>query len=182
MKYTKYLFPVIILISTAINSCVPSPYTLKANVAVNRNICHKEIVKIAVFPFDTSGYKGFDSGPSLGENIADQYTLELIKIGYNVIERARLKKILNEQGLQMSGAIDPDDAVKVGRILGVRALVFGNVVGKPNMWGLTMRMVSIKTGEIAWTANSNLRPIKPDVLGKALSEFLARRKKEENCR
>jgi len=178
----KILSFCILTIPLILISCVTTPYTTAPNVAINKNACQKKITKIAVLPFDVSGYKGFDNGANLGENVADQYTLEFINMGYNVVERTRLEKILREQGVQMTGVIDPNDAVKAGKILGVHAMVFGTVVGQPNMWGLTMRMVSVESGIILWSANSNLRPIEPKVLAQALDEKLKLQRMSETCK
>ncbi len=45
-----------------------------------------------------------------------------------MVERASLDKVLTEQGVQLSDIADPNTAAKVGRVLGVDALVLGNVV------------------------------------------------------
>ncbi|MGH9938967.1 MAG: CsgG/HfaB family protein, partial [Blastocatellia bacterium] len=44
-----------------------------------------------------------------------------------VIERSQLEKVLYEQNLGNQGRIDPSTAAKVGRILGVDAIIIGNV-------------------------------------------------------
>lgn len=50
-----------------------------------------------------------------------------MKLGFEVIERSSLDRVLGEQNLQMSGLTDPVTATKVGKILGVDAIVLGNV-------------------------------------------------------
>jgi hypothetical protein len=67
------------------------------------------------------------SGGNIINVMADNITLELMKLGYQVIERAQLDKVLSEQGLQMSGIADPTTASKIGKIMGVDAVVLGNV-------------------------------------------------------
>ena len=174
----------VMLVVVGASGCAlfPSPYTKNPNVALNKHTCQKKIISIAIFPFDTSGYKGFDAGPNLGENAADQYAVELLRIGYNVIERTRINKVLKEQKIQMTGVVDPNDIVKVGKILGIQGMVVGTIAGKPNAWGLTMRMISVESGMVVWSANSNLRPVKPNVLINALYKKLIVRKQTEKCR
>jgi len=51
----------------------------------------------------------------------------MMKLGYECIERQQLKKVLEEQGLQMTGAVDAGNAVKAGKIIGVQAIITGSV-------------------------------------------------------
>lgn len=67
------------------------------------------------------------AGGDLTHVMADNIALELMNLGYHVIERASLDKVLSEQKLQMSGIADPTTAAKVGKILGIDAVVLGNV-------------------------------------------------------
>ncbi len=46
---------------------------------------------------------------------------------FDIMERDQLRRVLEEQNLSMSGVIDEATAVKVGELLGVDALIFGEV-------------------------------------------------------
>lgn len=46
---------------------------------------------------------------------------------FNVIERTRLKKIMKEQRLHLTGAVDEKTAVTVGRLIGAEGVIFGSV-------------------------------------------------------
>ena len=50
----------------------------------------------------------------------------LMDAGFEVIEREALKKISEEQKLNISGAVSLEDAIKIGRIAGVKAVLVGN--------------------------------------------------------
>ena len=63
----------------------------------------------------------------LTDIMADNLTIEMMKLGIECIERQRLRKVLEEQGLQMSGAVDTDNALKAGKIMGVHAIITGTV-------------------------------------------------------
>jgi curli biogenesis system outer membrane secretion channel CsgG len=80
--------------------------------------------RIAVVDFeDRSGW-----GHNIGTGLADMLVTELVKSGkFLVIERQELTKILEEQGLGMSGAVTPQSAAKVGQLLGVELMVMGSV-------------------------------------------------------
>ena len=64
----------------------------------------------------------------LGSAVSDILITELAKTGkFVVVERDKLNKIMEEQKLQASGAIDARTAVNVGKILGLNAIVTGAV-------------------------------------------------------
>ena len=64
----------------------------------------------------------------LGTSASDILLTELVKSGkFIVVERDKINKIMEEQKLGMSGAIDPATAAKVGKILGLNAIVTGAV-------------------------------------------------------
>ena len=64
----------------------------------------------------------------LGETATDILLTELVKSGkFIVVERDKLDKIMAEQKLGQSGAIDPNTAARVGKILGLNAIVTGSI-------------------------------------------------------
>jgi len=64
----------------------------------------------------------------LGTSASDILITELAKTGqFIVVERDKIDKIMEEQKLGMSGAIDPSTAAKVGKILGLNAIVTGAI-------------------------------------------------------
>jgi len=79
-----------------------------------------DVSKIAVAEFE---------GPEgSGELAAYKLTEYLVQTNrFTVLEREKIDKILQEQGLSMTGVIDQNSAVEIGKLLGVDALIFGNV-------------------------------------------------------
>jgi curli biogenesis system outer membrane secretion channel CsgG len=64
----------------------------------------------------------------LGTSASDILITELAKSGkFIVVERDKLDKIMAEQKLGMTGAINPATAAKVGKILGLNAIVTGAI-------------------------------------------------------
>lgn len=64
----------------------------------------------------------------LGDTATDILITELVKSGkFIVVERDKMDKILDEQKLGQTGAIDPATAAQVGKILGLNAIVTGSV-------------------------------------------------------
>jgi len=84
---------------------------------------------------------------------------------FRLIERQRLKSILSELKLSSGGLVDPDNAKEIGNLLGVDALLFGNLSavkysknkqtifiawteGQRVDVDLDIRLVSVETGEV----------------------------------
>jgi curli biogenesis system outer membrane secretion channel CsgG len=64
----------------------------------------------------------------VGKGIADMLVTKLVQDGvYSVIERQALAKIISEQNFSNSDRANPDTAAKIGRILGVDAMVIGSI-------------------------------------------------------
>jgi curli biogenesis system outer membrane secretion channel CsgG len=64
----------------------------------------------------------------IGQTATDILITELVKSGkFIVVERDKMDKILQEQKLGQSGAIDPNTAARVGKILGLNAIVTGSI-------------------------------------------------------
>ncbi|HFE64043.1 MAG TPA: hypothetical protein ENK14_06445 [Caldithrix sp.] len=130
--------------------------------------------RIAVVDFkDRSGW-----GHNIGTGLADMLVTQLVKSGdFMVIERQQLAKIMEEQGLGMSGAITPQSAAQVGKLLGVELMVMGSVtefgekkskiggrIGKFGIGGgvskrkaravVDLRLVNTSTGEIVMAETS----------------------------
>jgi hypothetical protein len=77
---------------------------------------------VAVLPFAApAGY------PTLGEEAADLTSQELDEVGFTLVDRMDIKRILEEQKLSMTGAVKGEEAAQLGKILGVEAIVTGTI-------------------------------------------------------
>jgi curli biogenesis system outer membrane secretion channel CsgG len=138
---------------------------------------------VAIFDFDYAtvhaGVAGiFGQDVDIGKGISDLLVTYLVKDGsYSVIERKAMDKILTEQNFSNSDRANPNSAAKIGKLLGVDAIIvgsitqFGNETKNTNVGGsggnfggfglggfghkkskaivaLTARIVDIDTGEI----------------------------------
>jgi curli biogenesis system outer membrane secretion channel CsgG len=112
--------------------------------------------RVAVMNFDYATVRSsvaalFGGDADVGKGIADLLVTRLVNDGvYSVIERKALDKIINEQNFSNSDRANPDTAAKIGRILGVDAIIVGSItqfgrddktqgVGGGAMGGLTGR-------------------------------------------
>lgn len=104
-------------------------------------------------------------------SVTDTFMTEIVKDGmFTLVERNQLDKILSEQKMTTSGLLDKSDAAKLGRLLGVSAIVMGTInqysieshkkgilgVGVKSNIGkvaVNVRIVDATTGEILLAAN-----------------------------
>jgi curli biogenesis system outer membrane secretion channel CsgG len=144
--------------------------------------------RVAIFDFDyatvqTATSALFGTNVDVGKGISDLLVTDLVKDGtYSVIERKALDKILAEQNFSNSDRANPTSAAKIGKLLGVDAIIvgsitqFGNETKNTNIGGggggiggfgiggfghkkskaivaVNARMVDIDTGEILGVAD-----------------------------
>lgn len=143
--------------------------------------------RVAVLNFDyatvsTNVSAIFGTNMDVGKGVADLIVEKLVASGvYSVIERKAIDRVLAEQNFSNSDRADSLTAAKLGRVLGVDAIVIGSItqfgrddktsnigglgrvagryglggVGKREskaVVGLSARVVSVDTGEILATA------------------------------
>ncbi len=101
----------------ALTACAP-----KAVGLIGSKYDFSRIKRVALVSF--SDYPG---AAGSGEITASAFELHLLKMGYSVIERRQISKVLSEQSLDMSGSIDQSTMRKLGKLLGVQAIVLGSV-------------------------------------------------------
>lgn len=87
------------------------------------------------------------SGSSI---LSERLTTYMAEIrGVRVIERALLKKLLEEQHLSETGVLDASAAQKLGKVLGVDVIVTGTLIDlEDNTTELNARALNAGTGEV----------------------------------
>ena len=89
--------------------------------------------RVAVMNFDygtvrTTVAQIFGTDQDVGKGISDLLVQKLVQDGkYSVIERNALDKILTEQNFSNSDRADSTTAAKIGKILGVDAIIIGSI-------------------------------------------------------
>ncbi len=89
--------------------------------------------RVAVMNFEYATVRSqvsaiFGTDEDIGKGIADLIVEKLVQSGqYSVIERKALDKILAEQNLSNSDRFDANTAAKIGRLLGVDAMIMGSI-------------------------------------------------------
>jgi curli biogenesis system outer membrane secretion channel CsgG len=89
--------------------------------------------RVAVLDFGyatvmTTSQAVFGTNVDIGKGISDMLIDKMINDGtYRVIERNAIDKIINEQNFSNSNRADPATAAKIGHILGVDAVITGDI-------------------------------------------------------
>lgn len=85
--------------------------------------------RVALMDFDFGTVQRWWSGNwDIGKGIADIVVTNLVKDGtFSVIERKKLDTILQEQNFSNSDRANPTSAAKIGKVLGVNAIIVGSI-------------------------------------------------------
>lgn len=135
-------------------------------------------ILIAVFPLEDLRPSGDTEG--LGEVLAEGITDGLSGApGIRVVERHRLKAVMDEIGLGMSGAVDEKTAVRVGKLLGANHLLLGSFMKFKSQVRVNTRVVRTETGEITGTAKvtgkfEDILELEEELVGGILSSGISR--------
>ncbi|HEU4993173.1 MAG TPA: CsgG/HfaB family protein [Gemmatimonadaceae bacterium] len=121
---------------------------------------------VAVLYFDNNSFgKDRADYEGLGKGIADMLINDMAgNNGVQVVERERVQALLTEQNLTKQGAVDPQTAIRLGKIIGAQYMITGGFMsdGKGTVV-LTSRAINVQTSAI-------MNPVKltgksDDVLG-----------------
>jgi TolB-like protein len=98
---------------------------------------------VAILDFESIGSEEY-----LGKAVAEIIRTELVGTKkFRVAERAQIKKALSEQQLQMTGIIDDESAVQIGKLLGADLIIVGSVVKIGTSYTINSRLIDVQTGE-----------------------------------
>lgn len=103
---------------------------------------------IAVLDFENNSLFSRDDYESLSQGLAEMMITGLNQSGgVRVVERQKLRSILDEIKLSQTGAISDESTLRAGRLLGARYLVFGGfLVAMDNKIRIDVRIVEVETG------------------------------------
>ncbi len=122
---------------------------------------------------------------SLDKVAYDAAALQLLKTGkIDVVDRARIEDILEEQEFSMSGFVDQRTAVKLGKLLGARSVLFMDFINfEEDIDAYTVRvnvkLIDVETGRILYVASAlgvgwDIESAVGDAIKTALRPFLKR--------
>lgn len=94
-------------------------------------------------------FEGKDISASQASVFTGFLRTELVKTdSYNVVEKSNMEKVLQEVAFQQTGVSSTDDAVKLGKILNARKMIFGTLSRIKDAYYSTANLVDVETGQI----------------------------------
>lgn len=130
-------------------------------------------VGILDFAADASG------GPELGKQISEALVATLSgQDGFTLVDRSSLARTLQEHELNLSGLVDSDQAIKIGRLVGAKVLVTGKafLVGKQLYF--TAKLIGTETSLVEGVLVKGERDADEGELLMKLADQVASRLKE----
>lgn len=115
-----------------------------------------KVKKVAIVEFpDLNGYQS-----ALGQFIAEELITQL-SIGANagqfdVVERRQLVRVLQEQELTDSSLFDAQSISKIGKILGIEAIITGSIADLGTDVKINARVISVETAKVFGAASAKI--------------------------
>ncbi len=136
---------------------------------------------LAVWDFDTHSITTIpnDTTTPLATSLPELLIEQLLtRSTLHVIERSRLREILDEQKLGSSALADEDTRLRLGRLAGAKNMVFGSIMRIGDQARLDVRLVSTETSEVLATSEvsaqvNDLLQKMPEVAGALVSKLEA---------
>ncbi|MDQ7799041.1 MAG: DUF6340 family protein [Candidatus Edwardsbacteria bacterium] len=120
-------------------SCGPSTVRLKRLERANLQI--PPVTRLAVVDFDDPTHRSL--GPAVGNVLVSQLNTQGF---YQIMERGKIQSVMKEHAFNMTGAVDPGTIKELGAILGVDAIITGEIISYNVETNRRTEMVERKTG------------------------------------
>ncbi len=110
---------------------------------LSSHICAQ--ISFAILPMEDRSKE-----PELTEQaLSGLYKYILDSKKYTIVERTQIEKVLDEQALQLSGLIEQNEAINIGKLLGVDKLIVSSFSKlSSNTYALSLNVIDVITGEI----------------------------------
>jgi len=133
----------------------------RAHVVVSPNFDRSRHKAVAVLPFKQIGKTGYD------EALSDEFSMELMSMGFVVVERDRLENAMKDLKIPMDGSVPRDKLNKISELLALDCMVIGsayyatisssvNVESGKSIYDIqkiALRFVYMKSGEVLISAS-----------------------------
>lgn len=109
----------------------------------------KVFLRIAVLYFDNYSITDREALEPFRKGLADTLISSLARSkDLQVVERTRMEALLSELQFQQTGAATPETVQKLGKILGVEALLMGSYTAIGPMLRIDARIVDVETSKV----------------------------------
>jgi hypothetical protein len=94
---------------------------------------------------------------SLSEYIIDELIANAVNDkNFSIVDRAQLEAIRTELNFQMSGEVDEETAIGIGKFLGAQTIVSGRVSNLADRHRMIIRALDVQTAEVQGQYNRNI--------------------------
>lgn len=147
---------------------LPACSSISKSVYVNPDLMSYNLRTIVVLPLENSNSEKYkEHFPEATTVVRNALESSLLKTGWQIIERERIDRVINELELQTSG-LTVENSVKIGRMLNADAIVVGQVTSyvqgavsdrsptgelEHTTVGFNVRAVNVSSGVIMWNIN-----------------------------
>jgi hypothetical protein len=94
-------------------------------------------------------------GEAVKNQIASMFEMELLKKGYTVVERSRVKAVLKEQEFQGSDITSAEGRAKVSEIFNVPAIMVIDIPKYSEKMSMTAKLIDVQTGAVLWIGSGS---------------------------
>jgi hypothetical protein len=88
--------------------------------------------------------------------IAGELEFIWVNAGHIIIDRNELDRIRREQNFQMSGEVNDETAISIGKFIGANIIVTGRVDGEGDLRRLRLRALDTQTAQVVGVASERL--------------------------
>lgn len=107
--------------------------------------------KIVVFNFSAPTAR-------LAEYVAEELTANFVNEGsWTVVDRNNLELLQQEMQFQLSGEVDDDTVLSIGKKLGAQIIISGSIEAVGNLFRLRVRAISVETAAIKGINTANIQ-------------------------
>ena len=87
------------------------------------------------------------------EFVAHELEFILVSRAFSIVDRSQLDLIRHEQDLQLSGEVDDDSIVSIGRFAGANIVITGSITGSGITRRLRLRLLDSQTAQVIAAAS-----------------------------
>jgi len=119
-------------------------------------------LSVAVLPFEGKG-----EAESFSKSVTDKMVTQLVNLRrFRVIERNALEEVMEEQKKHISGLVDENTAVELGKLVGADVIIFGSIICEENFGKVSARVIDTQTSEIIVAKEASAESIRIDNIEK----------------
>lgn len=105
---------------------------------------------LAILPFENNSITTPETYNPLRSGLSVMLMTELANSGvsFKLVERDKIRSLIDEMSLGQTGVIDPATAAKMGKLLGAQAIGFGAFMVMDKNVRIDMRIIEVETGAL----------------------------------